>query len=150
MLKIERNILIVLLLVAGCDDGSGNNENQNEQENENDAGSDASTDTDTATGTALQQCAMNSGWPCNCELRQECDDGSLCTGIVGMDNASGTFCSAKCDDKGNCPDTPWDASSICGLINSGCVLHCKEDNQCPPEQTCQSNGQTKFCYPDGA
>jgi serine-aspartate repeat-containing protein C/D/E len=86
----------------------------------------------------------------------DCDDGTDCIQVTGMDVPDVGICADACDSDGEgCETTPYPAQEFCGLTNADetafwCILICYDDAHCPEFQTCESLGSFEICYPDGS
>jgi hypothetical protein len=115
-----------------------------------DSDTDSDSDADTGTGDPQPNCPVNSGWPCSCDYISECDDGSICAGIVYLEDY-GTSCFASCDNpEGPCPDTPYAAEEMCVIDGDSmgyyCALLCDSSSECPPDQVCADwDGEFSLC-----
>jgi hypothetical protein len=157
-------VAIALLCAIGCnrsreadlgDPDSGQSDSDADTDGDSDADSDGDTDGDTGAPT----CPLSSGWPCACTVNWgDCDDGTLCGQVLDLGDGTMGLCLEPCDEPyGPCPDTFWEAESLCILTdqqqeNFYCGLLCQTTAECPPETTCQYAGEYEgedqyLCHP---
>lgn len=141
----------------GCaDDG----ESDGDADGDVDGDTDGDGDPDT-TPVGPEDCPRNSGWPCTCDRRGACDDGSPCVSLPFVSSGLGV-CTAACDatqpPAAQCPDHDFGAASWCQLRESptgpptNCLLICAVPTVCPSDQTCVDpgiEGVPGYCLPDG-
>ena len=124
-----------------------------------------SNDIDFVNSGVVATCPLDSGWPCACTYDSwygdECDDGSRCAAVEGLHDSylDLGICTVKCDDTDEnddtCPPHQFAAVAECNLVDHQddeqlyCILHCTQDSECPPGQTCKQENPYALlaCYP---
>lgn len=102
----------------------------------------------------MDDCPLNSGYPCRCDGVKNCDDGSECVGLRPDQN--GGLCAAPCEgaeDEASCAETKGyglygECAGYKGASASPefCIVICEEDGQtaeCPPDFECEN----EICMP---
>ncbi len=102
----------------------------------------------------MDDCPLNSAYPCRCDGVKNCDDGSECVGLRPDQN--GGMCAAPCaggDDAASCAETGGyglygECAGYKGASETPefCIVICEEDGQsakCPPDFACEN----EICMP---
>jgi hypothetical protein len=165
-------------------DGGTDTDIDVDTDTDTDADTDTDTDTDTGTGTDTdtgtgecdtdvtpidhdpEDCPINSGWPCSCDVPEdevwfgECDDDSHCVLRRPCDiqehwlfGVCMPFCMA--DDDTSCPMASFPGEPDCHLVDMsiwGCLLQCADETDCPSDQSCvpffiNSEEEIHWCFP---
>ncbi len=96
------------------------------------------------------ECPVNSGYPCLCDLSR-CQDGSPCVGVYYLGDINFGLCAKPCETDEEC-EIDQEAQGTCALQidefePTYCVLRCESHHQCPEGESCGDVAGQSICHP---
>ena len=94
-------------------------------------------------GDCTLVCDENFSWGNACYEVDECDDGSICHSMMGLETF-GSICIAECGSDEDCPDV---AEGFETCMMGACLIGCDSPSDCPCGLECRDGIIMPICYP---